>query len=133
MVHDAEDLAIVVFGSLARNAFTEGSDIDWTLLVDGSADPHHQDVAHEISRHVHEAEGRPPGREGTFGSLTFSHDLIHLIGGEDDTNKNTTKRILLLLESCPIGGRDAYRRVLSNILRPSGCSPTRSSEPTWSR
>ena len=29
------DLSIVVFGSLARDEFTEGSDIDWTLLVDG--------------------------------------------------------------------------------------------------
>jgi predicted nucleotidyltransferase len=115
--HDAEDTTIVVFGSLAPDEFTAQSDIDWTLLVDGSADPHHQDVAHEIARHVHEVEGRSPGREGTFGSLTFSHDLIHLIGGEDDTNRNTTRRILLLLESLPIGSSDAYARILSNVLR----------------
>lgn len=115
--HDAEDTTIVVFGSLARDEFTEGSDIDWTLLVDGSADPHHQDVAHEIARHVRDVEGRPPGREGTFGSLTFSHDLIHLIGGEDDTNRNTTRRILLLLESTALGRTDAYDRTISNVLR----------------
>lgn len=115
--HDAEDSSVVVFGSLARDEFTDGSDIDWTLLVDGSADPHHQDVAHGISRHIHEVEDRRPGREGTFGSLTFSHDLIHLIGGEDDTNRNTTRRILLLLESHPIGRGEAYGRVLSNVLR----------------
>lgn len=115
--HDAEDTTIVVFGSLARDEFPAGSDIDWTLLVDGSADPHHQDVAHEIARHIGEVEGRPPGREGTFGSLTFSHDLIHLIGGEDDTNRNTTRRILLLLESLPIGKEDAYGRIVSNVLR----------------
>lgn len=112
-----EDTTVVVFGSLARDEFTEGSDIDWTLLVDGSADPRHLDVAQEIARHVQEVEGRSPGREGTFGSLTFSHDLIHLIGGEDDTNRNTTRRILLLLESRPIGREDAYARVLSNVLR----------------
>jgi len=106
-----------VFGSLARDEFTTASDIDWTLLVDGSADPHHQDVAHEIARHIREVEGRSPGREGTFGSLTFSHDLIHLIGGEDDTNRNTTRRILLLLESFPIGKDDAYGRILSNVFR----------------
>lgn len=115
--HGAEDTTVVVFGSLARGEFTDDSDIDWTLLVDGSADPEHQDVAHEITRHVREVEDRPPGREGTFGSLTFSHDLIHLIGGEDDTNRNTTRRILLLLESFPIGRADAYERVLSNVLR----------------
>ncbi len=114
---NAEDTTITVFGSLSRDEFTEGSDIDWTLLVDGSADPHHQDVAHEISRHIQELQLKSPGREGTFGSLTFSHDLIHLIGGEDDTNRNTTRRILLLLESCPIGNADSYGRVLSNVLR----------------
>lgn len=115
--HDGDDTVIVVFGSLARDEFTEGSDIDWTLLVDGSADPHHQEVAHEIARHVQEAERRAPGREGTFGSLSFSHDLIHLIGGEDDSNRNTTRRILLLLESMPLGNADAYERTVSNVLR----------------
>lgn len=115
--HDSEDTAIVVFGSLARGEFTAGSDIDWTLLVDGIADPQHQTSAHEVAEHIRKIEKRPPGREGTFGSLSFSHDLIHLIGGEDDTNRNTTRRILLLLESMPLGRSDAYDRTVSNVLR----------------
>jgi len=45
---DSEDSSIVVSGSLARDEFTPGSDIDWTLLIDGSADPHHLDVCREI-------------------------------------------------------------------------------------
>ncbi len=36
---DSEDTSVVVSGSLARGEFTSGSDIDWTLLIDGSADP----------------------------------------------------------------------------------------------
>lgn len=48
--------------------------------------------------------------------MVFSHDLIHQIGGEDDTNRNTTRRLLLLLESAPVGRHDAYRRVFRNIL-----------------
>ncbi|MGV3722757.1 MAG: nucleotidyltransferase domain-containing protein [Actinomycetota bacterium] len=113
----SEDTSIVVFGSLARDEFTIGSDIDWTLLVDGIADPRHLDSAIEIHRHVCEVEGREPGREGTFGGLTFSHDLIHTIGGGDDTNRNMTLRILMLLESAVIGRRDAYDRVVKNILQ----------------
>jgi hypothetical protein len=31
-----------------------------------------------------------------------SHDIVHEIGGEDDTNSNTTRRVLLLLESNPL-------------------------------
>lgn len=109
------DTSVVVFGSLARDEFSGESDIDWTLLVDGAADPAHLGAAREIGAVVHE-HGRQPGREGTFGSLAFSHDLIHNIGGEDDTNSNTTRRILLLLESAPLGPRDAYDRVLTNVL-----------------
>lgn len=48
--------------------------------------------------------------------MAFSHDLVHQIGGEDDTNRNTTRRILLLLESASIGRPDAYNRVIGNVL-----------------
>ena len=41
---DSEDTSIVIFGSLARNEFTEGSDVDWMLLIDGSADPKHLEL-----------------------------------------------------------------------------------------
>ncbi|HMB54944.1 MAG TPA: nucleotidyltransferase domain-containing protein [Thermoanaerobaculia bacterium] len=109
------DASVVVFGSLARDEFSGESDVDWTLLVDGPADPAHLDATHEIGRRADE-QGRAPGREGTFGSLAFSHELIHNIGGEDDTNSNTTRRILLLLESAPIGPREAYDRVLAGVL-----------------
>jgi len=34
--------------------------------------------------------GDAPGREGVFGNLAFSPNLTHQIGGEDDSNSNTT-------------------------------------------
>lgn len=109
-----EDTSIVVFGSLAREEFTQGSDIDWALLVDGGSDPQHLDTALRVEQAV---TGRQPGREGTFGGLTFSHQLIHTIGGSDDTNRNMTQRILMLLESAPIDRPEAHDRVIQNILR----------------
>jgi hypothetical protein len=59
---------------------------------------------------------KQPAPTGAFGRLTFSHDLIHLIGGEDDTNRNTTRRMLLVLESRPVSADGAYQRVLGGIL-----------------
>jgi hypothetical protein len=56
------------------------------------------------------------GQEGTFGKMAFSHDLVQYIGGGDDTNANFTRRMLLLLESRPIGRRGAYDAVLPVIL-----------------
>ncbi len=113
---DTNDTSIVVFGSLARDEAMAGSDTDWTLLVDGIADPLHVSSAQEISRRLEKAGAPGPGPEGTFGALAFSHQILHWIGGEDDSNANTTRRILLLLESKPIGQPDACDRVLNNVL-----------------
>ncbi|HYR09064.1 MAG TPA: nucleotidyltransferase domain-containing protein [Longimicrobium sp.] len=110
------ETTLVVYGSLARGELTDGSDIDWTLLVDGAADPYHQEAAQRISGRMREMNLPPPAPGGAFGSLTFSHDLIHNIGGRDDTNQNTTQRLLLLLESAPIGDAGAYDRVVRNVL-----------------
>lgn len=107
---------LVVFGSLARRELTEGSDVDWTLLVDGAADADHPLHAQRIRSRLREMELTAPAAGGPFGSLTFSHDLIHRIGGDDDTNHNTTQRLLLLLESAPLGNRSAYDRVVRNVL-----------------
>lgn len=108
------DTTVVVFGSMARGEMTDGSDLDWTLLVDGPADPHHLDVAREIGERF-SGRAKLPGREGIFGTLAFSHEIVHNIGGEDDTNRNTTRRILLLLESRALGDDEAYTRVLRNV------------------
>jgi predicted nucleotidyltransferase len=110
------DASIVVVGSLAREEFTTDSDIDWTLLLDGMSHPQDEQLARDIRLALEEINKKQPGREGVFGTLVSSHDLIHRIGGEADTNSNTTRRILLLLESIAIGRPDAHNRVLNNIL-----------------
>ena len=111
------DASIVVFGSLARFELTSGSDIDWALLLDGPSDPRHHQVAQKIAGSVRNLVDKDVGKEGTFGSLVSSHDLINYIGGEVDTNSNTTRRNLLLLESRAIGNDEAYNRVKRNLLQ----------------
>jgi predicted nucleotidyltransferase len=113
----SNNFSLVVFGSLARDEWTENSDLDWGLLVDSQAHPEHLQVALQIAKLFKEHNlGKEPGRTGTFGNLIFSHELVHRIGGENDPNSNITRRLLLLLESCPIGSRDAYSRVIHVIL-----------------
>src|SRR5580704_431746 len=60
---DTEDISVVVQGSLGRGEFTSDSDIDWYLLVDGIADPHHHDVFLEAGKRVKQATGKDVGRE----------------------------------------------------------------------
>jgi predicted nucleotidyltransferase len=111
------DTSLVVFGSLARGEFTDASDIDWTLLVDGITIPEHLMVARQISDALAELNAKPPGRTGTFGNMGSSHNLIHCIGGEDDTNANMTRRSLLLLEARAVGEPEAFVRVRNNIVK----------------
>lgn len=112
---DSEDISLVVFGSLARLEWTTGSDLDWCLLIDGQADHAHAATLQHAQQLLRNFQR--PGPTQTFGKLVFSHALLHEIGGADDTNRNTTQRILLLLESKPIGRREVHDRVVRGILR----------------
>jgi predicted nucleotidyltransferase len=112
----ASDTSVVLFGSIAREEMTRGSDADWILLVDGQAFPEHEEQKRDTARRLSEGRFVAPGRSGIFGCMVGSHSLVHEIGGEDDTNSNTTRRVLLLLESFPIGDKSAFHRVRRQIL-----------------
>jgi hypothetical protein len=124
----SEDANLIVFGSMARSEWIDWlSDLDWTFLIDGQCKPLHFQIAQDI-REAMKKECRTingsseyrfaePGPTGTFGNMAFSHHLIHLIGGQEDSNKNTTQRILLLLESVPIGAKGVHHRVLKEIIQ----------------
>jgi len=112
----ASDTTVVLFGSIAREEMTSGSDADWILLVDGQAFPEHEDQTRDVARVLEKNGFGEPGRSGIFGGMVASHSLVHDIGGDDDTNANTTRRVLLLLESFPIGDKSAFRRVRQQIL-----------------
>jgi predicted nucleotidyltransferase len=115
----SDTASLVVFGSLARGEWTTGSDLDWTYLVDGQTNSDHLYIAQEINRGLKKNKERfpAPGQIGIFGNLAFSHEIVHQIGGQADTNKNTTQRVLLLLESLAIGKEvQAYERVIKAVI-----------------
>ena len=114
---NSPDTSVVVFGSVARGEETSSSDLDWILLIDGQSAPEHKEQERDIEHTLGLKRHIEPGKSGVFGRMVGSHDLIHNIGGEDDLNSNTTRRVLLLLESLPLGNREAYDRVRRQILR----------------
>jgi predicted nucleotidyltransferase len=109
------ETAIIVLGSLARGEWTQGSDCDWMLLVDGRVNARHADAASRIAE-IFRAGGRTPGPTGVFGGLAFSSNIVHFIGGDEDTNTNTTRRILLLLKSRSLGDNDQVREAVLKAL-----------------
>lgn len=110
-----DDAAVILFGSWGRLELTEHSDDDWLLLVDGprrtAASP---DV--ERLRALLGGGAREPGRRGIFGTTGFGDDLVEHIGLDEDDNRNLTQRMLLLLESVPILGEEAYAHCRARVL-----------------
>lgn len=109
-------MSLVVFGSLARGEWTARSDLDWSLLVDGQADPQDERIAKEVQQLLDDDGWTRPGRLGAFGSLAFSHELVHKIGGMHDTHTNTTRRILLITESRAIDDSLVRERIIRCLL-----------------
>lgn len=117
------DMDLVVFGSIARGECTSKSDVDWTLLIDGQSNPRQESIASNVRGKIRDTGLHDPGPSGMFGQTSFSNDLIYCIGGEEDTNHNLSRRLLLLLESerIPIDSSEdstgtAYSRVVGGIL-----------------
>lgn len=113
---ESQDVSVVIFGSLARGEWTNRSDLDWTLLIDGPVDSKHAAEANRLASKVSEQGFKQPGPTALFGKLAISHNLVHEIGGQEDSNRNLTQRLLLLLESRAVERDDAHRRVLEGVL-----------------
>lgn len=113
---NTEDESLVVYGSLARQEVTDSSDADWTLLVDSRVNLQLELKAQQCEELFRNAGLRDPGATRTFGTHSVSHDLVYKIGGGGDTNENTTKRILLLLESVAVGPASVHNRVVRSVL-----------------
>jgi predicted nucleotidyltransferase len=102
----AGDLAIVVFGSWARGELTEGSDDDWAVIVARAVEADDAEVARALAlaRERLGGDERQPGAQAVFGVAFDVDGLVYNIGLDADTNRNLTRRMLLLLESRELAG-----------------------------
>jgi len=101
-------------GSWGRAEVTAESDDDFMLLVHDAERPE-QEVEPSVDQ-IADVLDSSPGGQGIFGLPVFSERLVHDIGLDDDDNSNFTRRLLLMLESVPVTGAQAYRTVRSELL-----------------
>jgi len=113
---ESDNTSVVVFGSFARGELTPGSDVDWSLLIDGPSDPEHLQIVQGVGHILEDLQLQEPGTTETFGTQVSSHELIQNIGGLGDTNQNLTRRMLLLLESLAVTNSIVRERVLRGVL-----------------
>lgn len=118
-------LTIYATGSLGRGEVGTHSDLD-VFLVDTTADPEDPARVGNLARirllsqlmDVSEAAGFPAfSGDGKFLAVHALGDLRDLLGTRDDDASNVfTARMLLLLESVPLVGRDAYRASVRGVI-----------------
>ena len=91
-----ENDTVVVFGSYARREASCQSDMDYALISD---EKHTDDIIGRVKSVIENEGVKAPAEDGHFGeNATRRSDLLSNIGGEDDSNRSITHRILLLLE-----------------------------------
>src|SRR5438128_1326349 len=83
---ESTETSLIALGSLARKECVAGSDLDWTVLIDGQADPNHSSFTAKTRETIGAVTTKmgleTPSTRGAFGNMVFSHDLLHSIGGE---------------------------------------------------
>lgn len=116
LFRDRADLIIGVNGSVARREYTSGSDIDHFLL---STVCNCVDLSKEEGdfQKALEAKGlKMPAAGGVFEGSLFKDKLLSPIGGEDDTNKTLTRRMLFLLEGEWIFNKEAFEDLRESLI-----------------
>jgi predicted nucleotidyltransferase len=111
------DVSVLTFGSYARREASENSDLDYLLIVEGDEPAEEPESASRIRAAISAHVPIDPGAGGPFGGHIASVDLLRNVGGNDDTNKAITRRILLLLEGdwlcC---GDDSFRALRRSLI-----------------
>lgn len=113
------DTCIYVVGSGGRGEMSPQSDVDlFVARVKGDPSPVDAfQVRQAIARAVF-ALGLPdPSQGGEFLKMHTAESLCGRMGTPDDDASNTfTARMLLLLESAPLLGDDAYAKLIDTVL-----------------
>jgi hypothetical protein len=107
------DTSVVLMGSWGRGEVTAGSDDDFMVLVDGAERLEVEPTIEDVSKVLK----TKPSEDGPFAEPVFSENLVNDIGLDADSNRNLTRRLLLLLESKSVSGdQDVYWSVRSKVL-----------------
>lgn len=116
-----DKITIIATGSYGRGEASESSDIDLFILFD-SDKPAQEAISAEltlIGNVIKKFVPNDSGDSNTFGmeAILDFKDLLKNIGGEDDSNKNMTRRMLFLLEGTWLYGEERFEGYRKQLLK----------------
>ena len=105
---------VLVCGSFARREASAQSDIDYVIVPDDTeTDP---DLNECVRSEIRSIVSNSPSEDGPFVGPVKRSKILAKIGGDDDSNKNITRRILLLLEGEWLFNKEELRSFRREIL-----------------
>ena len=116
-----KDICVVVTGSYGRQEASSESDIDWYIIFDKDREAS-VTIGSEIKiiqEHIKQIVPNEHGDTGTFGAENIAKfsEMQSNIGGDNDTNKALTRRMLFLLEGAYLYNEKAFERYRFELLK----------------
>ena len=108
------DAVVLVCGSYARREASAQSDIDYVVVPGGTETD--SDLSERVRSELRSIVPNSPSEGGAFGEPVNRGEILANIGGDDDSNKNITRRILLLLEGEWLFNEEGLRGFRREIL-----------------
>lgn len=112
----AGDALVFVYGSYARREASAASDFDYAVATPGEKGEPANAIGPVMEELVAKVIGRAPSPGGPLGSVIGRDEILSNLGGADDTNANTTRRLLLLLEGDHFNDADGFRRLRRDLI-----------------
>ncbi len=106
---------VLTNGSYARREASEGSDIDFYILTNTSPQSEPEWVG-KVREAISAIVPLEPAADGAFSKFEVRESLLRNIGGEQDSNVNITRRMLLLLEGEWLFNSAGLKQVRHEIL-----------------
>lgn len=110
-----EDVTVLTFGSYARRDASSQSDIDY-LVVRRDGVVINEEKMSQIQNIIADIVPIDPAYDGAFGGAVEYGELLTNLGGNDDTNTNLTRRLLLLLEGEWLANEEGFGLLRTSLL-----------------
>lgn len=109
------DISAVIFGSYARLDASTVSDLDHLIVVRNN-DIDQSQLREALLETLAELDIPMPNPEGVFNGEVVTESLIENVGSFSDDYRTMSQRLLFLLESRQIFGKDLYEELIEDLL-----------------
>ena len=111
----SKDTALVTVGSFARREASNQSDLDFFVVSNGN-NVTYSDLSERIIKLLIELDIKPPSGGGAFGGHVNSSEMLINVGGNEDGTEELTRRLLFLMESDWLVGKEFYTNVFHQLI-----------------